>query len=1579
MPFMMIQKEASLFALMTILQVSVCQWTGIVGYYCENEIFTNLVNVGGFSVPSQPKIAQNTDCTNPPTSYIILYSQQQILKSDVEIEFISGDYISMDLFFQSNWQNGIVNIKIGGFNYEFQYSSPNQYPLSKGFCDNIQYDVKTVKFEITSSQKDLVEVNTNINSNGKVSIRNFYLSRLLCYPLCKTCKGAEYDQCSSCYNGSPTNNICQPCPDNKYLMQNECKTTCDFYYRSNYDRTSSPISFEQDFPNEERYSLKFPLMINDPEFDKANFGLFHGIFTKNTATYRFVDLSSYQQGICLIGIRLSISFYNDIPVGGGIEFKINNTYYGSIQNTNEGKKFHRTKLYQEDQFICPSLWTNCQSSTIFLFVDIPKYSFVFTALGNYKTSDSGWSIREFEVSSGYCQSNCKFCEIPYVCQICNDALYISSEGNCVPCNESYETINSNFCDSYDQETQYSKFLIKNEYFSQINDPLQTSQYILVSQKGVNFLKGSSIFYSLWKRKYIFGGQFVWSQAKFKITHEIKNPHHRVTIGFYILYGKNFPSDGKFIYTFEQNQAIIKSRESADITNDDETKSERMKFIEIHFSNTLTLYWECSGDNNNPQDAYCGIYGYNVVVHYCQPNCLQCLNYNACQLWDNSVELKYRTANACQSKKYYNKQEQKCLSCPATCLTCTSAQNCQSCVSTYSLMRQGCSCLMNQYEANNQCYECPIGCNQCLSDTHCLECVIENKRVLQNGQCVCLEGYYSEISNPVCQKCKSQLTCQCTSGTSYDLSSNSCTACHSTCLTCFNTKINGCLSCDLTKNRILKGLKCSCKPGYYEQSNSCLSCPTTKNSSLTQCFKLCLNNTLIWHSVTCESCDPGFKLVLGECMPVCGDFQIVGYEECEDGNNDLDDLCFNCQYQCPNDCQTCTSTTVLPCSGTCGDGIVNGKEECDDGNNIEFDGCHNCKFQCAQSCTKCVKGKCQQCVTKRFNNSFLMSSQNCQLQCGYGYLIESDYCLSETSTNVDGCQICRFNCRSDCSNCDYKTATCLDCDPIGFKPYSSFCKNNCGDGLAVYDHNLFYSEYCDDGNIIDNDGCSGQCKYECQDGIICTSCINTRCYACGSGFYLSDNYDCQSKCGDAIKTQFEQCDIELPYRGCQDCLPKCQNSCLDCSTIGLGCLQCQTGYQNIDNMCYTICGDQYITPDEQCDDGNLIFEDGCHFCENICTFGCSMCQYGICYDCNEGFTYFKHKCIKIQDNYKDPRCNSSCLECSIEGLGCLACKTGFKKIDNVCYSICGDKLRIADEQCDDDNLKFEDGCHQCQKGCPIGCSNCQEGVCIDCLEGFSYFKNQCIKIHDIYRDPRCESSCLECSIEGSGCLACSTGFNKIDNVCYSVCGDSQRYGEEQCDDANFYYEDGCHQCRFECPMSCSNCNQGVCYKCHKGFLYFKHQCFEFTNAPLAENSNFKFTNLIIDQFFIDKPSQINRIQAKIFEFPQQDYDSIGQFVEGMDSLYPNLTMEVYLKCFKNKKLEGEINNFRYNKGFDQQSTIFIYQCHETYPHLITYSFKIHKKVLKDEILIITIFEDFFELSTLVRQYKQILLQIKFTNI
>ncbi|CAD8187288.1 unnamed protein product [Paramecium octaurelia] len=106
----------------------------------------------------------------------------------------------------------------------------------------------------------------------------------------------------------------------------------------------------------------------------------------------------------------------------------------------------------------------------------------------------------------------------------------------------------------------------------------------------------------------------------------------------------------------------------------------------------------------------------------------------------------------------------------------------------------------------------------------------------------------------------------------------------------------------------------------------VNCPDAEDLTLSQCYKLCNNNQQIWHNITCNSCDIGFQLVSGECQTICGDLQIIGDELCEDNNAILNDLCYNCQFQCPAHCLTCDSSTTLPCPDVCGDGIITGIED-----------------------------------------------------------------------------------------------------------------------------------------------------------------------------------------------------------------------------------------------------------------------------------------------------------------------------------------------------------------------------------------------------------------------------------------------------------------------------------------------------------------------------------------------------------------------------------------------------------------------------------------------------------------------------
>ncbi|CAD8128476.1 unnamed protein product [Paramecium sonneborni] len=423
---------------------------------------------------------------------------------------------------------------------------------------------------------------------------------------------------------------------------------------------SSALFIEQIFPNEERYSIKFSDLFNSSEFDQTNTGLLHGIFTKNSGTYRFVDLSQFQQGICLIGIRMMISFYNDIPIGGGIKFEINNTYYGSILNTNEEPNY--IKQINLHALLYGLVAKYLQYSYLLIFQNILLYLQHLEITKLQLQDELQENLRYLQDIVNPIVNFVRY--LTYVKYVTMD--YIYQVKNCVPCNGYYETINSNFCDSYDQETQCINEVSQIPNFQQKMSILvrQMIHYIYqqifiqtISLKVCfSFIKICKLFkrikYNQWISFIIiklqtlnlqsvsvihFGQASIFLEdnlfgVKKNLKQLINLKIHIITLGFYILYGKNFPSDGQFIYIFESKQSIIKSR-----TNDDGT----MKFIHSNSSNTLTLYWECSGSNRNPQDSYCGVYGYNVIVHYCQPNCLQCLNYNACSLWDIDVSLKYK--------------------------------------------------------------------------------------------------------------------------------------------------------------------------------------------------------------------------------------------------------------------------------------------------------------------------------------------------------------------------------------------------------------------------------------------------------------------------------------------------------------------------------------------------------------------------------------------------------------------------------------------------------------------------------------------------------------------------------------------------------------------------------------------------------------------------------------------------------------------------------------------------------------------------------------------------------------------------
>jgi cysteine-rich repeat protein len=164
---------------------------------------------------------------------------------------------------------------------------------------------------------------------------------------------------------------------------------------------------------------------------------------------------------------------------------------------------------------------------------------------------------------------------------------------------------------------------------------------------------------------------------------------------------------------------------------------------------------------------------------------------------------------------------------------------------------------------------------------------------------------------------------------------------------------------------------------------------------------------------------------------------------------------------------------------------------------------------------------------------------------------------------------------------------------------------CGDG------NVDAGEECDDGNLIDNDGCGNDCKLPvCGDG------VTEDMEECDDG-NLIDNDGCGNDCklpvcGDGVTEDMEECDDgnRIDNDGCgNDCkLPVCGDGVTE------GMEECDDGNLIDNDGCgndckLPVCGDGVKEGMEQCDDGNLVNGDGCS----------SACQTELRYDgCTPGY-------------------------------------------------------------------------------------------------------------------------------------------------------------------------------------------------------------------------------------------------------------------------------------------------------------------------------------------------------------------------
>ena len=300
-------------------------------------------------------------------------------------------------------------------------------------------------------------------------------------------------------------------------------------------------------------------------------------------------------------------------------------------------------------------------------------------------------------------------------------------------------------------------------------------------------------------------------------------------------------------------------------------------------------------------------GSNSLAPACNANCLTC-----------TTSATYCTT--CAAGKYLTGTN-TCAACITNCAACTAATSCTTCNTGYTYTAANNSCWLN-----------------CSTISHCSTCTYTTSLACST----CANGYYLSTNTcPACitncLSCSSGSSCTtCTSGYTYTAANNSCW------LDC--SPISHCFTCS------------------YTTSLACIACASTYYLSSPTVCTACISNCLSCSSPSnCITCSTGYAYnssslsCLVDCSPIysctsCTYSSSLTCTACATNYNLTGNLCVSTLPCTFTYCSSCTQNTCIHChngyslqnngncAAVCGDGALVSGEQCDDGNTNNNDGC-----------------------------------------------------------------------------------------------------------------------------------------------------------------------------------------------------------------------------------------------------------------------------------------------------------------------------------------------------------------------------------------------------------------------------------------------------------------------------------------------------------------------------------------------------------------------------------------------------------------------------------------------------------------
>lgn len=521
----------------------------------------------------------------------------------------------------------------------------------------------------------------------------------------------------------------------------------------------------------------------------------------------------------------------------------------------------------------------------------------------------------------------------------------------------------------------------------------------------------------------------------------------------------------------------------------------------------------------------------------------------------------------------------------------------------------------------------------------------------------------------------------------------------------------------------------------------------------------------------------------ESTIACGDGQIGGAETCDDGNATSGDGCsasclVEADFGCSNDEGDASRCEPIE-RAVCGDGLVSDGEQCDDDGTTPGDGCSDvCEIETDFACPTAG----QPCEPIEF--------------CSDGFLREGvEDCDDGNLLPFDGC-------RPDCT-----LEPNFECTTPG-----EACRSTvrCGDGIISAPF-----EVCDDGPLpegqapVDGDGCSAGCRV-LEPGFSCTgggdAVVPGPCEPVA-----------EERCGDSALAATEVCDDGNVING-DGCSATCQVElgfdCVHLTQLGPDDPPSRAGCRPV-AVCGDGTVNEELG--EQCDDDDQRSCQGGDSAGEACE-GDAECPLGSCEPqggdgCSSNcFVEANFSCpVAGQPCVSTVVCGNGVVEgdetCDVPGVGCDDCQTevGFVCAGGVCLTSCGDGIRAGVEQCDDGGSEAGDGCGpNCLLEDGFACDDpvappeatdeCRPTTCGDGLQEGT---------------EQCDDTLPgEADAPYDGCFACVSEIQCGDfgdgYACPEVCGDGLTFPAEECDDGNAIAGDGCSaDCELERGFVCED--------------------------------------------------------------------------------------------------------------------------------------------------------------------------------